>query len=239
MKRVTLECGGKSPQLVLTDCPDLATVAQATAMGIFYNQGEVCNACSRLIVEEPVRDALLEQIAHAARDFAPGDPLDPACRMGPIVSRPQHERILRYIATGAREGATLRLGGKAALEDSGGHYVEPTIFDDVTNDMIIARDEIFGPVLSVIPCASAEEGVALANDSPYGLAASVWTRDITKAHTIARRLRAGSVWVNSYNTSDMSTPFGGFKQSGYGKDKAHHALEKFCEYKNTWIELSN
>ncbi len=239
MKRVTLECGGKSPQLVLTDCPDLATVAQATAMGIFYNQGEVCNACSRLIVEEPVRDALLEQIAHAARDFAPGDPLDPACQMGPIVSRPQHERILRYIATGAREGATLRLGGKAALEDSGGRYVEPTIFDDVTNDMIIARDEIFGPVLSVIPCASAEEGVALANDSPYGLAASVWTRDITKAHTIARRLRAGSVWVNSYNTSDMSTPFGGFKQSGYGKDKAHHALEKFCEYKNTWIELSN
>ena len=239
MKRVTLECGGKSPQLVLTDCPDLQTVAEATAMGIFYNQGEVCNACSRLIVEEPAREALVEQIALAAREFMPGDPLNPACRMGPIASRPQHERIMRYIATGAREGATLRFGGKAALEDSGGHYVEPTILDDVTNDMIVARDEIFGPVLSVIACTSAEEGVTLANDSPYGLAASVWTRDITKAHTIARRLRAGSVWVNSYNTSDMSTPFGGFKQSGYGKDKAHHALEKFCDYKSTWIELSN
>ena len=238
MKKVTLECGGKSPQLVLTDCPDLRTVAQATAMGIFYNQGEVCNACSRLIVEEPVRDALVEQIAFAAGEFAPGDPLDPSCRMGPIVSRPQHERILGYIETGAREGAVLRLGGRAALEDSGGHYVEPTILDNVTNDMIVARDEIFGPVLSVIPCASAEEGVILANGSPYGLAASVWTRDIVKAHTIARCLRAGSVWVNSYNTSDMSTPFGGFKQSGYGKDKARHALEKFCEYKSTWIELS-
>jgi len=239
MKKVTLECGGKSAQLVLTDCPDLGTVAQATAMGIFYNQGEVCNACSRLIVEEPVRDALVEQIAQAATDFAPGDPLEPECQMGPIVTRRQHERILRYIEVGAGEGATLRLGGKAVLRNSGGYYIEPTIFDDVTNRMTIAREEIFGPVLSVISCADAEEGVTLANDTPYGLAASVWTRDIVKAHTIARRLRAGSVWVNSYNTSDMSTPFGGFKQSGYGKDKAHHALEKFCEYKNTWIELSS
>ena len=238
MKRVTLECGGKSPQLVLADCPDLTTVAQATAMGIFYNQGEVCNAGSRLIVEEPIRDALVEEIALASRDFAPGDPLHPSCQMGPIVTRHQHDRILGYIETGRREGATLRLGGQAALEESGGHYVEPTIFADVTNGMTVAREEIFGPVLSVIPCTGAEEGVALANDTPYGLAASVWTRDITKAHTIARRLRAGSVWVNSYNTSDMSTPFGGFRQSGYGKDKAHHALEKFCEYKNTWIELS-
>lgn len=239
MKRVTLECGGKSPMIVLADCPDLEKAAKATAMGIFYNQGQVCNACSRLVVEEPIREALIDLIVKEAESkFMPGDPLDPACQMGAIISERQHRRVMGYIEQGAEEGARLVFGGNAPRRGNGGYFVEPTVFDTVTNDMTIAREEIFGPVLSVISTDDPEAAVEIANDSPYGLAASVWTRDITKAHTIARRLRAGSVWVNSFNTSDITTPFGGMKQSGYGKDKSHHALEKFCEYKSTWIELS-
>lgn len=237
MKRVTLECGGKSPQIVLADCGDLEPVVEGLAMGIFYNQGEVCNAGSRLVIDRSIRDEVVSRLLDKAKRFEPRDPLDPAGQMGAIVSSVQHSRILRYIETGEREGAKLVLDGKAHNSDKG-WFVGPTVFTDVSNDMTIAREEIFGPVLSVIDCDSPEDAIRIANDTSYGLAASVWTRDITRALRISQQLRAGNVWINSFNTSDMSTPFGGFKLSGNGKDKSHHALEKYCEYKNVWIELS-
>jgi 4-guanidinobutyraldehyde dehydrogenase/NAD-dependent aldehyde dehydrogenase len=238
MKRVWLECGGKAPNVVMGDVGDLERAANAAAYGIFFNQGEMCSAASRLVVHESVRDALLEKIVEVGRTMAPGDPLDPKTRLGAIVDQVQLNTVMGYIESGHRDGANLRLGGRRAREDSGGFFVEPTVFDNVTMQMKIAREEIFGPVLSAITFKDVDEAVRIANDVSYGLTAAVWSRDITTAHRVARALRAGTVYVNCYDADDITVPFGGFKQSGNGRDKSLHAMDKYTELKTTWIDLS-
>jgi len=237
MKRVWLECGGKSPNIVFADCPDLDAAAQAAGFGIFFNQGEMCSAASRLLVEDSIRDEFLEKLVAFAAAMPPGNPLDPDTRMGAIVDQVQFDTVMGYIEKGQQEGATLKVGGNRALEETQGWYVAPTIFDDVRNDMTIAQQEIFGPVLSTIAFDSAEEALAYGNDVRYGLAAAVWTRDINKAHRVAKSLRAGTVWINCYDAGDLTVPFGGFKESGNGRDKSLHALDKYVELKTTWIDL--
>jgi acyl-CoA reductase-like NAD-dependent aldehyde dehydrogenase len=238
LKRVGLECGGKSPNIVMADYPDLERVAQAAAAAIFFNQGEMCSAGSRLLVQERIHAPLLERIAALGRELPPGDPLDPATRLGALVDEPQTRRVLDYIAAGQADGARLALGGRRVRTESGGCYVEPTIFDAVQPAMRIAREEIFGPVLSVMPFRDLDEAIRIGNDVIYGLAAAVWTRDITQAHRAARALRAGVVYVNCYDADDITVPFGGFRQSGMGRDKSLHAFDKYTELKTTWIDLT-
>jgi gamma-glutamyl-gamma-aminobutyraldehyde dehydrogenase/4-guanidinobutyraldehyde dehydrogenase/NAD-dependent aldehyde dehydrogenase len=233
MKRVSLECGGKSPNIVLADTPDLDAAATATAWGIFYNQGQVCNAGSRLIVQESVRDELLDKIANVARTIKQGDPLNPETQLGPLVDETQTKRVTGYIEKGVREGASLYYSGGATKAN----YVAPTVFDKVRNDMVIAREEIFGPVLATIPVKDAEEAITIANDTIYGLASAIWTKDINVALNASRRLRSGIVWVNCFDEGDITTPFGGFKQTGFGRDKSIHALDKYTDLKATWIKL--
>jgi acyl-CoA reductase-like NAD-dependent aldehyde dehydrogenase len=236
-KQIAVEAGGKSPQLVLPDA-DIPAAASAVAWGIFYNAGQTCNAGSRLIVHASVKDRLLAEIVKVTGEtFRLGDPLDPATVLGPIVDRAQHEKVLGYIATGVAAGAKVVLGGDVG--DAAGTFVQPTILDVVSNDDVVAREEIFGPVLAVITYdGDVDEGVRLANDTEYGLVASVWTRDITVAHQTARRLRAGTVWINTFDASDVITPFGGFKATGAGRDKSLHALDSYTALKTTWIDLT-
>ncbi|NYZ13958.1 aldehyde dehydrogenase [Azospirillum sp. RWY-5-1] len=234
-KRVSLELGGKSPQIVLDDCDDLDAAARAVAAGIFTNAGQVCNAGSRLIVQEGVREALLEKVMGHAQVLTPADPLDPATRLGPLVSEEQMTRVLGYIEGARRDGARVVTGGRRVLAESGGWFVEPTVFDRVDNAMAIAQEEVFGPVLASIAVSGFDEALAVANDTVYGLAASIWTKDVRKAHRAAKEIRAGVVWVNCFDRGTMSVPFGGFKQSGFGRDKSLHAIEKYMDWKAVWF----
>jgi 4-guanidinobutyraldehyde dehydrogenase / NAD-dependent aldehyde dehydrogenase len=237
MKQVWLECGGKSPNVVLADAPDLDAAAEQIAAGIFGNAGQVCNAGSRLIVDQSIAGELLDRLLASSEPWQPGNPFQPETRMGAIVDETQLKRVLSYIDAGQDEGARLATGGNQALTDSGGYYVEPTIFAGAGNEMKIAQEEIFGPVLTVIPVDDPDVAVQTANDTTYGLAAAVWTRDISRAHRIARALRAGNVYVNTYGRSDIALPFATFKQSGIGIDKSIHAIDKYVRTKTTWISL--
>ncbi len=236
MKPVWLECGGKSPNLVFADCEDLAAAADAAAFGIWYDQGEVCTANSRLLVEESIKDRFVELLKARARNFQPGDPLDPETTMGAIVEEGQTARILDYIGKG-KSVARLVEGGEQRSIGGSSNFVTPTIFDGVTNDMVIAQEEIFGPVLSVMTFRDEDEAVRIANASIYGLAASVWSGNISRVMRMADALRAGTVSVNCMDAAGPVVPFGGFKQSGNGRDKSLHALDKYTELKTTWIEL--
>lgn len=236
LKRVFLECGGKSPNIVFADCQYLDAVAQSAAEAIFHNQGEVCIAGSRLLVENSIRKEFVARVVKAAEHMQPGDPLDPDSFMGAMVDEAQYQRVLDYIRQGESEGATLKLRGEAS--DSNGYFLAPTVFDDVTPDMRIGREEIFGPVLSVFGFDSEEQAIALANDSDFGLAAGVWSQDIDRIMRVSRRLQSGQVYVNNWAGIDQTVPFGGVKQSGNGRDKSLHAQEKYCEVKTVWMSLS-
>ena len=239
LKRVMLELGGKSPQIVMPDVADLDTVVENATNAIFWNMGENCSAGSRLIVHRRHRNELVERLVAAAGGWRVGDPLDPTTRIGAMISRSHLERVLSYVDGARREGARIAVGGSRAREDSGGHFVEPTILDHVTNDFTVAREEIFGPVLSVIEFESEDEAVTIANDTPYGLAASLYTTDLNVAHRVARRIKAGVVAVNCYSEGDMTTPFGGYKQSGFaGHDKSLQAHDQYMETKTIWIQLA-
>lgn len=237
MKHVSLECGGKSPHIVMADCGDLDLAATKAAWGIFFNQGEVCTAGSRLLVEEPIKEEFLEKLTRVATTIQPGNPLDPATKMGAIVDEKQMERVLSYIETGRDDGGEIRLGGKRARIESGGYYIEPTVFDKVTPGARIAQEEIFGPVLSTITFNGLEEAIRIGNGTIYGLASAIWTKDIDKALKAARGLRAGLVWINGWDEDDITMPFGGFKQSGTGRDRSLHAMEKYTQLKSTWISI--
>lgn len=232
LKRVWLELGGKSPNIILADAPDLSKAAATAAWGIFFNQGEMCTAPSRLLVHSSVAAEVTEAVVERARALRVGDPLDPATEMGVLVGPNHVDRVLDYVHSGLEQGARLLTGG-ARL----GNSVQPTVFDHVTPEMRIAREEIFGPVLSIMTFDTVDEAVDLANATEYGLAAGLWTSDLSTAHKVSRALRAGTVWVNCYEEGDLTVPFGGMKQSGNGRDKSVHALEKYTELKTTWIQL--
>jgi 4-guanidinobutyraldehyde dehydrogenase/NAD-dependent aldehyde dehydrogenase len=238
LKRVWTELGGKSPNIVCADCPDLDAAVESAIGSIYYNQGESCNAPSRLFVEASIKDRFLEKALALVPSYVPGDPLDPATTMGAIVDNIQLNSVMGFIDSGKSEGAKCLAGGKQARVDSGGFYVEPTIFDNVNGSMRIAREEIFGPVLSIFTFTDLDEAIREANNTPYGLQAGIWTSNLAKAHKAARAIRAGTVHVNQYDNDDMTVPFGGYKQSGNGRDKSLHALEKYTELKTTWINLA-
>jgi acyl-CoA reductase-like NAD-dependent aldehyde dehydrogenase len=238
LKKITLELGGKSPNIVLADA-DLEQAVRGAFVGIFYNKGEVCAAGSRLLVEESVHDQFLEKLVDRTKKATPGDPLNPKTRLGPLASKDQIEKITEYVEIGKAEGAKLVTGGDRPTIDGGqGYFFNPTIFDQVDNTMRIAQEEIFGPVLATVPVKNIDDAIEKANATSYGLAAAVWTRDIKKAHRAARALKAGTVWINTYNIYDVASPFGGYKQSGFGRELGMHALEHYTQVKSVWVDLS-
>jgi len=237
LKRVTLELGGKSPNIVFADS-DIDGAVKGAINGIFYGKGEVCNAGSRLFVESKVRNEFLEKLVARAKKLQPADPLDPKTRLGAIVSQEQMQTVLSFVETGKKEGAKLIAGGNRVSVDGGkGFFLEPTIFGDVTNDMKIAQEEIFGPVLATLSFDDVDQVIELANRNQYGLAAAVWTRDIKKAHSVSRQLKAGTVWINTYGLMDAALPFGGYKSSGFGRELGMHAIEHYTELKTVWLNL--
>jgi aldehyde dehydrogenase (NAD+) len=239
VKKVSLELGGKSPNIIFADA-DVAAAARGAFSAIFYNTGQCCTAGSRLLVHESVKDELLEQLVDRAAKMQPADPLDAKARLGPMISAEHMERVLGYIEQGRAEGAQLLTGGGRALYEGAerGYWVQPTVFDAVAEDHCIAREEIFGPVLSVIPFADDDEAVALANRTEYGLAAGIWSRDIGRAHRVARALQAGTVWINTYHPADAASPFGGYKQSGFGRELGQYSLDLYTQIKSVWVDLN-
>jgi len=238
LKKITLELGGKSANIVLADA-DVDAALRGATTGIFYGKGEVCAAGSRLLVDTSLKDEFIDKLAARTKKMVPGDPLDPKTRLGAIASKGQMERVLKYIGIAQKEGGTLVAGGARADIGTGkGYFMQPTVFADVTSSMTIAREEIFGPVLAAIAFADIDEAIATANASEYGLAAAVWTKDIKKAHYVARKLQAGTVWINTYNIYDTAAPFGGYKQSGFGREMSVHALEHYTQVKSVWVDLN-
>jgi acyl-CoA reductase-like NAD-dependent aldehyde dehydrogenase len=238
MKRVSLETGGKTPNIIFADAPDLDYAVGAVGFSIFWNTGEMCIAGSRLLVERSIYDEVVERVSASTGGWNPGNPLDPATKAGPVVDATQLTNVMGYIERGTHEGARLVAGGHRTLTDTGGFFVEPTVFADVENSMEIATDEIFGPVLSIIPFDDQDEALRIANDTRYGLSAAIWTSNLGRAHTMSAGLKAGTVWVNNFDASDITAPFGGYKESGFGgKDKSLHALDKYTHIKTTWINL--
>src|SRR5580700_6569699 len=237
VKRITLELGEKSPNIVFADS-DIDNAVKGAITGIFYGKGEVCNAGSRLFLESKVKDEFTEKLVARAAKMRPEDPLDPKTRLGAIVSQEQMQTVLGYIESGKKEGAKLIAGGHRVSVDGGkGFFIEPTIFGGVKNDMTIAQEEIFGPVLAVLAFDDIDEVIEQANNNPYGLAAAVWTRDVKKAHSVSRRLKAGTVWINTYGLMDASLPFGGYKSSGFGRELGAHAIEHYTELKTVWLNM--
>jgi acyl-CoA reductase-like NAD-dependent aldehyde dehydrogenase len=238
LKRITLELGGKSPNIVLPDA-DIDAAIRGATVGIFYGKGEVCAAGSRLLVDRSIKDEFVDKLVARTKKMVAGDPMDPKTRFGALSSRKQMDTVLEYIESGKREGAALVAGGARTDIGTGkGYFVQPTVFADVRPEMTIAREEIFGPVLATLDFADLDEAIARANDTPYGLAAGVWTRDIKKAHYVARKLQAGTVWVNTYNVYDTAAPFGGYKQSGFGREMSAHAIEHYTQVKTVWVDLN-
>ncbi|MEK7389543.1 MAG: aldehyde dehydrogenase family protein [Elusimicrobiota bacterium] len=235
MKRISMELGGKSPNIVFADA-DLEAAAKGIFMGIFYNQGQCCSAGSRVFIERPVYDKMAAALSERAKTLRQGNPLDPKTQMGPLVSAEQRDRVLAYIQSGKKEGAQLLTGGAAA--SGPGYFVEPTVFGGVKDEMRIAREEIFGPVVAVMPFDGIDEVVARANSTDYGLVAAVWTKDVKKAHQLAAKLKAGTVWINCYHFVDAAAPWGGVKQSGYGREKGQYALDNYTSLKSVWVDLN-
>jgi aldehyde dehydrogenase (NAD+) len=238
LKRITLELGGKSPNIVLADA-DIDAALRGATTGIFYGKGEVCAAGSRLLVDSSIKSEFMDKLAARAKKMVAGDPLDPKTRYGALASKKQLETVQRYVEIAKKEGATLVAGGERADIGTGkGYFFQPTVFDNVAPDATISREEIFGPVLATIAFADLDEAIARANESQYGLAAAVWTRDIKKAHYVARKLQAGTVWINTYNVYDTAAPFGGYKASGFGREMSSHALEHYTQVKSVWVDLN-
>jgi gamma-glutamyl-gamma-aminobutyraldehyde dehydrogenase len=240
MKHVGLECGGKSPQVFLSDLPDMDRAVQAAYAGIYENMGEVCNAGSRLLVERSIYDEFVERFTEQGKDaYVPGNPLDPDTSMGPLVTKADQQRVLGMIEAGKAEGARLVFGGDVPQALEPGAFVNPTLFADVNNKMSIAQQEIFGPVASIIPFDGIDEALHIANDTIYGLAASLWTRDIDKALKLVKGIEAGIVWVNTFDAGDFTQPFGGYKQSGNARDKCIDSFKSYTQTKSAWIQLSS
>jgi len=238
LKKVSLECGGKSPQIIFADTPDLDETVNAAVAGIYANSGQVCSAGSRLLVQRSIHREFVEKFVAAARTaFVPGDPLDPATTLGPMVTSRHKAGVDRYIKTGISEGGVCVMGGDTPKHLSAGAYVMPTLFDGITPEMTIAREEVFGPVAGITPFDDEDEAVSIANDSIYGLAASVWTQNLSRAHRLSRDIEAGVVWVNCYGDGDMTQPFGGYKQSGQGRDRGTVSLLSYTQLKSVWMKL--
>jgi gamma-glutamyl-gamma-aminobutyraldehyde dehydrogenase len=237
LERVWLELGGKSPNIVFADAPELDAAAEAAAWGICFNSGQMCTAASRLLVQAPVAEAFTDRVLERVAEWTAGDPLDPATKLGPVVSEDHLTRVLGHVERAREQGARLRTGGGRVLPETGGSFLAPTVFDGVAPASELAQREVFGPVLAVLPFEDTDDAIRLARDTEYGLAAAVWTSELRTAHRVSRAVPAGTVWVNCYEEGDLTVPFGGMKASGTGRDKSRHAVEKYTELKTTWINL--